>query len=88
MNNHELSHPVQHYWDEHMTASFMVDPLGLDLIDRIGVTRAMWSSDFPHNESTYGYTTEVLASVVTQVGVEAAEAILGDNIRAFLGLDS
>ncbi|MDQ2678907.1 MAG: amidohydrolase [Actinomycetota bacterium] len=86
LNDHELAHPVQHYWDTHMTASFMVDPLGLEMIDRIGVTRAMWSSDFPHNESTYGYTPEVLASVVAQVGPEAAQAILGDNIRDFLGL--
>ena len=29
-----------YYWDNHMYAAFMVDPLGLDLIDRIGVTRS------------------------------------------------
>lgn len=86
LRNHELDHPIQHYWDEHMTASFMVDPLGLDLIDRIGASRAMWSSDFPHNESTYGYTPQSLASVVEKVGSVAAEAILGDNVRAFLGV--
>lgn len=86
MSDHVLDHPVQHYWDAHMTASFMVDPLGLDLIDRIGVTRAMWSSDFPHNESTWGYTPEVLASIVAQVGPDAAQAILGDNVREFLGI--
>ena len=86
LHDHELAHPVQHYWDAHMAASFILDPLGLDLIDRIGVTRAMWSSDFPHNESTYGYTPRSLASVVAHVGPEAAEAILGDNVRTFLGL--
>jgi predicted TIM-barrel fold metal-dependent hydrolase len=86
IHNHELANPIQHYWDEHMTASFMVDPLGLELIDRIGVERAMWSSDFPHNESTYGYTPESLASVVAQVGVDASRAILGDNVRSFLRL--
>ncbi len=31
----------------HMYASFMVDPLGLEMIDRIGVDRVMWSSDYP-----------------------------------------
>ena len=86
LHNHELGHSIQHYWDTHMTASFMVDPLGLDLLDRIGATRAMWSSDFPHNESTYGYTPESLASVVAQVGPETARKILGDNIRDYLGL--
>lgn len=84
----QVAHDPQHYWDEHMVASFMVDPLGLDLIDRIGVDRAMWSTDFPHNESTWGYSTESLASVVEAVGAEAAAAIVGGNVRRYLGLDA
>ena len=84
----QVDHDPQHYWDEHMVASFMVDPLGLDLIDRVGVDRAMWSTDFPHNESTYGYSAESLASVVDAVGTEAAVPIVGGNIRRYLGLDS
>lgn len=88
LDDHELARSVQHYWDEQMSASFMVDPLGLQLIDRIGTSRAMWSSDFPHNESTYGYTQESLASVVAQVGPAAAQEILGGNVRTFLGLDN
>ena len=50
MFNHQLDHDVRHYWDNHMSASFMVDPLGLRLIDQIGVDNVMWSSDYPHNE--------------------------------------
>ena len=87
MSNLKLRHDVQHYWDNHMVASFMVDPLGLDLIDRIGVDRVMWSTDFPHNESTYGYTGDSLAAVVEAVGAEAAEAIVGGNVTRFLGID-
>jgi len=68
-------------------ASFMVDPLGLELVDRIGVERVMWSTDFPHNESTYGYSGESLQAVVDAVGPDAAVAVVGGNIRRFLGLD-
>jgi predicted TIM-barrel fold metal-dependent hydrolase len=82
----EIKHDPQHYWDEHMMASFMVDPLGLELVDRIGVERVMWSTDFPHNESTYGYSNQSLASVVEAVGVEAAIPIVGTNIKRFLGV--
>ena len=71
-----------------MCASFMVDPLGLDLIDRIGVDRVMWSTDFPHNESTFGYSERVAGLVVDAVGPEAAVAIVSTNIRRFLGLDA
>jgi predicted TIM-barrel fold metal-dependent hydrolase len=69
-----------------MYASFMVDPLGLDLVDRIGVDKVMWSTDFPHNESTYGYSTQSLAEVVDAVGPEAAVAIVSDNIKRYLGV--
>jgi len=86
LGNLELQHDVQHYWDEHMMASFMVDPLGLELVDRIGVERVMWSTDFPHNESTYGYSGESLASVVDAVGPAAAAAIVGGNVERFLGV--
>ena len=61
MFNHQLEHDVQYYWDTHMSASFMVDPLGLQLIDQIGVDKVMWSSDYPHNESTFGYSEKSLA---------------------------
>ena len=47
----------------------------------------MWSTDFPHNESTYGYSSQSLASVVDAVGPDAASAIVSGNIKRFLGLD-
>jgi predicted TIM-barrel fold metal-dependent hydrolase len=84
--NLEVQHDPKHYWDSHMMASFMVDPLGLELVDRIGVERVMWSTDFPHNESTYGYSGESLAAVVDSVGADAAAAVVGGNIKRFLGL--
>ena len=87
LSNLKLQHEPQWYWDNHMCASFIVDPLGLDLIDRIGVERAMWSTDFPHNESTYGYSPNSLASVVDTLGPEAAQAVVSTNIKRFLGVD-
>src|SRR6202051_1615912 len=86
MFNHQLEHDIQYYWDTHMSASFMVDPLGLKLIDQIGVDKVMWSSDYPHNESTYGYSEKSLAAVVEAVGPENAARICSDNIKEFLGL--
>jgi predicted TIM-barrel fold metal-dependent hydrolase len=86
MADHEIEHDVAHYWQHHMYASFMVDPLGLEMIDRIGVDRVMWSSDYPHNESTFGYSEQSLASVVNAVGPEAAAKIVSTNVKTFLGL--
>ena len=88
MADRSIDHEVSHYWENHMRASFMVDPLGLEMIDRIGVDRVMWSSDYPHNESTYGYSTRSLASVVDAVGEDDATKIVSSNVSTFLGLDS
>jgi predicted TIM-barrel fold metal-dependent hydrolase len=84
----KTQHDPRHYWDTHMCASFMVDPLGLELVDRIGVDKVMWSTDFPHNESTYGYSNESLGAVVAAVGPDAATAVVGGNIARFLGLEA
>jgi predicted TIM-barrel fold metal-dependent hydrolase len=70
-----------------MVASFMVDPLGLALVEDIGIERVMWSSDFPHNESTYGYSSQSLAAVVEAVGAERAAAVVEGNVARYLGLD-
>lgn len=86
MFNRPVEHGVRYYWDNHMSASFMVDPLGLELIERIGVDKVMWSSDYPHNESTYGYSEKSLAAVVDAVGPESAGRIVSGNITEFLGL--
>jgi predicted TIM-barrel fold metal-dependent hydrolase len=86
LNNLQVKQDPQHYWDNHMMASFVVDPLGLELVDRIGIDRVMWSTDFPHNEGTYGYSNESLAGVVEAVGPAKAKAIVSDNAKRFLGV--
>lgn len=77
---------IRYYWDNHMCASFMVDGLGLDQIEEIGIDKVMWSSDYPHNESTFGYSERSLAAVVDAVGPEDAVRVVGGNIKKFLGV--
>jgi hypothetical protein len=56
----------------------MTDPTGLSIIDRIGPETAMWSSDYPHQESTFGYTRSTIQAVFDSVpDVETAQKILG-----------
>ena len=86
MRTRAVEHDVRYYWRTHMYSSFMVDPLGLSLIDQIGEDKIMWSSDFPHNESTFGYSRRSLSSVVDAVGPERAEKIVSANVQAFLGI--
>jgi predicted TIM-barrel fold metal-dependent hydrolase len=87
LNDLVPAHDPRWYWEHHMMSSFMLDPLGLHLLDRIGVDRVMWSTDFPHNESTYGYSNESLATVVRAVGADDAAKIVSHNVKRYLGLD-
>jgi len=87
MADHDLQQEVADYWRNHMWASFMVDPLGLELVDRIGVDRVMWSADYPHNESTWGYSERSLTDVVDALGPDDAVKVVSTNVETFLGLD-
>jgi predicted TIM-barrel fold metal-dependent hydrolase len=88
MLDRDIDHDVRYYWDNHMYSAFMVDPLGLEVVDRIGIDRVMWSTDYPHNESTFGYSEQSLAAVVAATGPEKAARIVSDNAVEFLGLPS
>ena len=76
--NPKLAHPPSWYWFNHCYATFMTDPAGLELLHRIGPDRVMWSSDYPHQESTFGYTRSAIQAVFDAARtVEDAQKILG-----------
>lgn len=74
----KLAHPPSWYWRNHCYATFMTDPAGLEVLHRIGADRVMWASDYPHQESTFGYTRSAIQAVFDAVpNVEDAQKILG-----------
>jgi predicted TIM-barrel fold metal-dependent hydrolase len=73
----KLKHPPSWYWRNHCYATFMTDPAGLELLHRIGPETVMWSSDYPHQESTFGYTRSAIQAVFDATSLENAQMILG-----------
>ena len=73
----KLAHPPSWYWRQHCYATFMTDPVGLEMLHRIGADRVMWSSDYPHQESTFGYTRSAIEAVFKACSVEDAQKIVG-----------
>ena len=82
----KLSHSPSYYWFNNCYATFMVDPAGLEMMHRIGADRCMWSSDYPHNESTLGYTRSAVQAVFDAVSEEDAKKIVGGNAVEVFGL--
>jgi predicted TIM-barrel fold metal-dependent hydrolase len=66
-------------------ASFQEDGLGLRLRDDIGVETLMWGSDYPHTESTFPRSGEILAEILEGVPDADAEAIVGRNAAQLYG---
>jgi predicted TIM-barrel fold metal-dependent hydrolase len=73
----------QEYWSRHCHATFTYDPAGFKNLDRIGIDNIMWATDYPHNESTFGYTDLTIQWIVDTVGDEAARKIVGTNAVNF-----
>ena len=82
----KLAHAPSWYWANHCYATFMTDPVGLEMLHRIGADRVMWSSDYPHQESTFGYTRSAIEAVFRAVSVEDAQKILGKTALDLFGM--
>jgi predicted TIM-barrel fold metal-dependent hydrolase len=82
-----LQHPPSWYWRAHCYATFMTDPTGLRLLEDIGPETAMWSSDYPHQESTWGYTQSALQAVFDATDVETAQKIVGKTALRLFRMD-
>lgn len=83
----KIEHHPRHYWHNNMYAAFTHDPVGLRMLDVVGADRVMWSSDYPHVESTYGYGWDALRNVVDNVSEADARAILGGTAMKVFKLD-
>ncbi|BCW88539.1 hypothetical protein sos41_16800 [Alphaproteobacteria bacterium SO-S41] len=83
----KLKHPPSWYWFNHCYATFMTDPAGLELLHRIGADRVMWSSDYPHQESTFGYTRSAIRAVFDATTVENAQMILGKTALKLFNME-
>jgi predicted TIM-barrel fold metal-dependent hydrolase len=67
--------------------SFQEDDLGIRLRDLIGVDQLMWGSDYPHAESTWPRSQEILASILADVPDDEQAKIAGANVARLYQLN-
>jgi predicted TIM-barrel fold metal-dependent hydrolase len=83
----KLAHDPSWYWFNHCYATFITDPAGLDLLHRIGADRVMWSADYPHFESSLGYSRHSVDSVFAAAPTVAdAQRIVGGTAIELFGM--
>src|SRR6266850_2088982 len=55
------------FFHRNVVLSFQEDAIGIRLRDAIGVDNMMWGSDYPHSESTFPRSREILKAILAGV---------------------
>jgi len=82
----DLAQPPSFYMDRNVYGSFIRDPVGIRNRDLPGGRNIMWSTDYPHSETTWPDSRAVLDSQFAGLSDEQRRPIVHDNAMRFFGL--
>ena len=82
---HFEEHP-SFYFRRQVYATFMEDPVGLRERHQIGVDKIMWSSDYPHSETTWPRSKELTEDWFKDFDAHDRAQICADNARRLYNL--
>jgi predicted TIM-barrel fold metal-dependent hydrolase len=67
------------FFHRNVVLGFQEDAIGIRLRDVIGVDNLMWGSDYPHSESTFPHSRQILAEILAGVPADEQARIVGGN---------
>jgi predicted TIM-barrel fold metal-dependent hydrolase len=68
------------FFHSNIYVSFQEDDLGIRWRELIGVDQLMWGSDYPHAESTWPKSQEILERILADVPDAEKAKIAGGNV--------
>ena len=83
--DHGLSMKPSEYMKKNFSASFITDPVALEIRNRIGVHRLMWSNDYPHITSDWPESWKTINATFANLPEEDRHAILCGNAQRIFG---
>jgi predicted TIM-barrel fold metal-dependent hydrolase len=75
------------FFHRNVFLSFQEDEVGIRLRDIIGVDNMMWGSDYPHSESTFPQSRQILAQILAGVPEDDYAKIVGGNTARLYRFD-
>jgi predicted TIM-barrel fold metal-dependent hydrolase len=75
------------FFHRNVVLSFQEDDIGIRLRDVIGVDNMMWGSDYPHSESTFPQSRQILDRILADVPPEEKAKIVGGNTARLYNFD-
>jgi predicted TIM-barrel fold metal-dependent hydrolase len=84
--NTDLPRLPSDYFRENVYLTFQDDWTAFQSVDLVNHERLMWASDFPHSDSTWPWSQDVIAEHTAGLAPEKVSAILHGNVRALYKL--
>ena len=81
-----IKEPPSFYWYRQGHATFIEDHPGIKLRHEAGIDNIMWSSDYPHSDSTWPHSREVIAEHFRGVPAEERHKVVAGNAARLYGL--
>jgi predicted TIM-barrel fold metal-dependent hydrolase len=75
------------YFRRNGHASFQEDPIGVQLVEEMGIGTMLWGNDYPHLEGSWPYSGEVTDRMFAGLKRSDRAAILGLNAARLFNID-
>ncbi len=83
----DMARMPSEYFMENIYLTFQDDFTAFQFADAMNPRRLMWASDFPHSDSTWPWSQDVIAEHTKGVSQQNKEWILRDNCAELYGID-
>ncbi len=83
----QLTMPPSSYWNRQIYATFMDDAVGVELTHHVGRDTYMWASDYPHTQSTWPRSRQVIAKNFATVSDQVCHNMVWNNVARLYDFD-
>lgn len=84
--NSVLEKAPSHFWEHNIYGSFIHDRAGILMRDLPGAGNIMWSSDYPHSETTFPHSQAKIEELFAGVPEADKNMIIGGRAKALFNL--
>jgi len=88
MRGQELDRTPSEYFREHIYFTFQDDYTAFQFKDYLNIERMMWANDFPHSDSTWPWSQQLLKDNLTHMTEAEKNLILHENVAKLYQLDT
>ena len=88
LRGRELERMPSEYFREHVYFTFQDDHTAFQLKDHMNIERMMWANDYPHSDSTWPWSQDVLREQAAGLTEAEKDLVLHENVARLYGLDT